>query len=100
MAQDKFNAKADATGLSMLLKKKSVHGKTVPPTLQGNWPEAADIRLRLLKGSSGPLVDFQMTRIPEKLKNWLLGKVFNISEDFKVFIETQMWYLGIESMAD
>lgn len=35
MAQDKFNAKADATGLSMLLKK-SVHGKTVPPTLQGN----------------------------------------------------------------
>lgn len=36
MAQDKFNAKADATGLSMLLKKKSVHGKTVPPTLQGN----------------------------------------------------------------
>lgn len=38
-----------------------------------------------------------MTRIPEKLKNWLLGKVFNISEDFKVFIETQMWYLGIKS---
>lgn len=36
MAQDKFNAKADTTGLSMLLKKKSVHGKTVPPTLQGN----------------------------------------------------------------
>lgn len=35
MAQDKFNAKADTTGLSMLLKNP-VHGKTVPPTLQGN----------------------------------------------------------------
>lgn len=27
MAQDKFNAKAETTDLSMLLKKNSVHGK-------------------------------------------------------------------------
>lgn len=38
MAQDKFNAKADTTGLSSF-KKKSVHGKIVPPTLESDLKE-------------------------------------------------------------
>lgn len=42
MAQDKFNAKADTTGLSSFLKK-SVHGKIVPPTL-----EEIDLKQRTL----------------------------------------------------
>lgn len=42
MAQDKFNAKAETTDLSMLLKKIQYMEKIAPPTLQVNWYVAAE----------------------------------------------------------
>lgn len=52
MAQDKFNAKADTTGLSSFLKMSTWKNSTT--NLGGNRPDAADIRLKLLEASSGP----------------------------------------------
>jgi len=42
MAQDKFNAKAETTDLSMLLKQIQYMEKIGPPTLQVNWHVAAE----------------------------------------------------------
>lgn len=62
MAQDKFNAKAETTDLSMLLKKNSVHGKIAPPTLQVNWYVAAEtLGFSCWRTAAAQLVDIQMT---------------------------------------
>lgn len=98
MAQDKFNAKADTTGLSSFLKKKISTWKNSTTNL-GNWPEGADIRLKLLKVSSGPPC-WLISKWPGFQIDWendCGGKVLNILEDCKALVETRMWCMGLES---
>lgn len=95
MAQDKFNAKAETTDLSMLLKKIQYMEKIAPPTLQVNWHVAAEtLGFNCWRTAAAQLVDIQMTGFQINWKNWLWGKVFNIWKEFNPSYENSDVDLG------